>query len=117
MRRFILFLLLVLTLLASPYDQGKKLYFSKGCNGCHGVNAKGLAQYPSLAYRPKPFLTYKLERFRKKIGDTQQSQLMIPFAQQLTNKEINTLTTFLSTYHEEESRGKNENTVQGDGGS
>ncbi|MDP1784034.1 MAG: c-type cytochrome [Sulfuricurvum sp.] len=99
------------------YDKGKKIYFSKGCNGCHGVNAKGLGEYPGLAYRPKSFLTYKLQRYRTKIADTQQAQLMIPFAQGLSDAQIQTITTFLSEYHEEASHDKNENTSRGDGGS
>nr|WP_298692328.1 c-type cytochrome [uncultured Sulfuricurvum sp.] len=33
------------------YQQGKKLYFAKGCNGCHGVTAGGTNLYPALADR------------------------------------------------------------------
>lgn len=99
------------------YDEGKKLYFSKGCNGCHGVDAKGLAQYPGLAYRPKAFLNYKLQRYRKKIADTQQAQLMIPFAQELNDAQIQKLITFLSQYHEEENHQTTERNIKGDGGS
>lgn len=119
MRTFILLFASILPLIASNnlYEKGKKLYFSKGCNGCHGIDAKGLAQYPGLAYRPKAFLTYKLNRYRSKIGDTQQAQLMIPFAQGLSDGHIQSLTTFFSEYHEEASHGKSENSIKGDGGS
>lgn len=99
------------------YGEGKKVYFSKGCNGCHGVDAKGLAQYPGLAYRPKAFLNYKLQRYRKKIADTQQAQLMIPFAEHLTDTQIQMLITFLSDYHEEASHQTTEGRIKGDGGS
>lgn len=99
------------------YEAGKKLYFAKGCNGCHGTDAKGLAQYPGLAYRPKGFLNYKLQRYRKKIADTQQAQLMIPFAQNLTDAQIKLLIIFLSQYHEDVSHGTMERTIKGDGGS
>jgi cytochrome c553 len=99
------------------YNEGKKLYFAKGCNGCHGIDAKGLAQYPGLAYRPKAFLTYKLKRYRSKIADTQQAQMMIPFAQGLTDAQIEILTLFFTTYHENESHDKSANTSRGDGGS
>ncbi len=118
-RPFVLLLLCALELIASDrmYDEGKKLYFVKGCNGCHGVDAKGLAQYPGLAYRPKPFLTYKLQRYRKKIADTQQAQLMIPFAQELSDAQIQRLIVFFSEYQEEASHDKNTYTSKGDGGS
>ena len=99
----VLFFCTLLTLNASPstyYDQGKKLYFSKGCNGCHGVSAGGTNLYPALAFRRKAFLVYKLTRLRTKQGDTQLSQMMIPFAMGLSDIQIDALTTFLSDYHE-----------------
>ena len=98
----VLFFCTLLTLNASPsaYDQGKKLYFSKGCNGCHGVSAEGTNLYPPLAFRRKAFLVYKLTRLRAKQGDTQLSQMMIPFAMGLSDIQIDALTTFLSDYHE-----------------
>lgn len=99
------------------YNEGKKLYFAKGCNGCHGIDAKGLAQYPGLAYRPAGFLNYKMQRYRKKIADTQQAQLMIPFAEHLTDAQIKILIVFLSQYHEEASHGTTERSIKGDGGS
>lgn len=119
MRPFVWLLVCVIGLGASDrmYDEGKRIYFAKGCNGCHGVDAKGLAQYPGLAYRPKAFLTYKLQRYRNKIADTQQAQLMIPFAQDLKDGQIKALTVFFSDYHEEGSRDKSEHTSRGDGGS
>lgn len=99
------------------YDEGKKLYFAKGCNGCHGTDAKGLAQYPGLAYRPAKFLNYKLQRYRKKIADTQQAQLMIPFAKDLSDAQIKKLITFFSQYHEDEKHQTTEHSIKGDGGS
>ena len=118
-RPFIWLLLCAIGLMATDrfYDEGKKVYFAKGCNGCHGVDAKGLGQYPGLAYRPKAFLNYKLQRYRKKIADTQQAQLMIPFAEHLTDAQIQTLIIFLSNYHEEASHQTIERSIKGDGGS
>jgi len=102
MRTFVLLFASTIALFATPsaYEQGKKLYFSKGCNGCHGFSAGGSAQYPALAYRRKAFLVYKLTRLRAKQGDTQLSQIMIPFAIGLNDAQIDALTTFLSDYHE-----------------
>ncbi len=96
---------------------GKSLYFSKGCSGCHGISAGGTNQYPALAYRRKPFLISKLKAFRSKQGTNQQSQLMIPFAMGLSDKEIDLLTTFLSEYNEQKSTYKSDTTSRGDGGS
>ncbi|MGZ8547588.1 MAG: c-type cytochrome [Sulfuricurvum sp.] len=102
MRIFVLLFASTITLFATPsvYEQGKKLYFAKGCNGCHGFSAGGSTQYPALAYRRKAFLVYKLTRLRAKQGDTQLSQMMIPFAIGLSDAQIDLLTTFLSDYHE-----------------
>lgn len=99
------------------YLQGKKLYFAKGCNGCHGISATGTNEYPSLAYRRKPLLTYKLNEYRAKRGNSQQAELMIPFAMQLNDSQINALTTFLSEYHESKSTYKSDFSTRGDGGS
>jgi len=102
MRLLVLFLVTTTLLFCdiSLYDQGKKLYFSKGCNGCHGVSAGGANQYPPLAYRRKAFLLYKLKRLRAKQGDTQLASMMIPFAMTLSDVQMDALSTFLSEYHE-----------------
>lgn len=118
-RPFIWLLVCAISLMGSDrfYDEGKKLYFSKGCNGCHGTDAKGLGQYPGLAYRPVGFLNYKLQRYRKKIADTQQAQLMIPFAEHLTDTQIKMLITFFSQYREEFRHSTPVRSIKGDGGS
>ncbi|MDD5118052.1 MAG: c-type cytochrome [Sulfuricurvum sp.] len=102
MRKIILLIFPMIALMAAPsaYEQGKKLYFSKGCNGCHGVSATGSGQYPSLAYRRKNVLVDKLKRLRNKQGNTQLAQLMIPIAMTLNDKQIDEVATFLSEYHE-----------------
>lgn len=118
MLKFILFLLpFVLYAAADTYKIGKNLYFAKGCNGCHGISASGTNLYPALAYRRKPFLISKLKAYRAKQGTTQQSQLMIPFAMELSDTEIDALTTFLSEYHENKSNYKPDLSTRGDGGS
>ncbi|MDD3769692.1 MAG: cytochrome c [Sulfuricurvum sp.] len=99
------------------YTQGKKLYFSKGCNGCHGISAAGSAQYPALAYRRKAFLSHKLKEYRAKKGSTQLSQMMIPFAMGLSDREIDALTTFLGEYREGKSTYSPDMSNRGDGGS
>lgn len=101
----------------TPYDLGKKLYFSKGCNGCHGVSATGSGDFPSLAYRRKALLVSKLKRLRTKQGDTQLAQMMIPFALALTDTQIDALSTFLSEYHESKSTYVPDDSTTGGGSS
>ena len=117
MRFFVWYLLFTSVLLASPYEQGKKLYFAKGCNGCHGINASGTHQYPALAYRRKPFLSTKLKEYRAKKASTQLAQMMIPFALELKDSEIDELTTFLSEFNENKKSPTNKFSIKGDGGS
>ncbi len=120
MRFIVLFFLIFLPLYtATPlYEKGERLYFQKGCNGCHGIHAEGMTAYPALANRAKGFLTYKLKRFRDKISDNQQQEMMIPFATGLSDEEIDALTTFLHAFvnvTQEEYDSSYE--VWGDGGS
>lgn len=117
MRAFVLLFMSTTFLLASAYDQGKKLYFEKGCNGCHGISAGGSGQYPALAYRRKPFLIDKLKGYRSKQGTTQLSQMMIPFALGLSDVQIDALTTFFSQYNETSAPAKKDFSTKGDGGS
>lgn len=111
----------MIALMAAPsaYEQGKKLYFAKGCNGCHGISAAGTNIYPALAYRRKALLTSKLERLRSKQGNTQLASMMIPFAMGLSDSQIDAITTFLSEYHEQKSKINYEpdNSNTGDGSS
>ena len=102
----------------NDYTEGKNLYFSKGCNGCHGVKAEGMTNYPFLANRAKGFLTHKLKTYRKKEVTTQTAWLMVPFAEKLTDEEIDKLTTFLYEFKDEQNeRYDIEFTTEGDGGS
>ena len=100
------------------YRTGEGLYFEKGCNGCHGTKAEGMTGYPGLANRAKGFLAYKLRRFRDKISDNQQQEMMIPFAANLSDAEIEALTAFLSDYRDEQTeRYDSSYEPWGDGGS
>ena len=112
--------LLAVTLPAETtlYRTGESLYFEKGCNGCHGTKAEGMTGYPGLANRAKGFLAYKLERFRDKLSDSQQQEMMIPFAQNLSDADIKALSTFLSDFRDEQTEQYDSEYVPwGDGGS
>jgi len=120
LRLLLLFLLLFSLIYADDaYERGKSLYMQKGCYGCHGNKAEGMHRYPYLANRAKGYLTYKLKRFKAKISDNQQQEMMIPFATILSDKDIDDLTTFLSEYKEDElgERYDDSYEVYGDGGS
>ena len=120
MRIFILSFLTLTALIASSsdYELGKVLYFEKGCNGCHGTKAEGMNTYPPLANRAQGFLAYKLRRFRSEISDKQIQEMMIPFAINLSDKEIEQLALFLSQFVDEQTeRYDIEFTSEGDGGS
>ena len=100
------------------YEQGKTLYFEKGCNGCHGIKAEGMTDYPALANRAKGFLAFKLREFRSGRFQNQIAQLMIPFAKPLSDEDIDALTTFLHDFVDEQSERYNPDyETWGDGGS
>lgn len=100
------------------YQQGETLYFEKGCNGCHGTKAEGITTYPRLANRAKGYLTAKLKRFRSNLSDNQRQQMMIPFAQGLSDEEIDAITTFLSEFTDtQKERYEIDWSQAGDGGS
>ena len=121
MRFFLFFLSFFLFshLDADPYEQGKNLYKEKGCGGCHGVKLEGMHRYPYLANRQKGFLTYKLKRFRSRKADNQQQEMMIPFAMNLSDVEIENLTTYMYNYVEDKNVQSYDDSfeIHGDGGS
>ena len=121
MFRFLLVLLLIITLYGEDklYKNGERFYFSKGCSSCHGVDATGLHNYPSLAKRSKWDLKRRLFKLRKGVETSQQSSMMIPFAKNLSNQEINAITYFLEniTKNDNEESYDIEYESWGDGGS
>ncbi|MFA6196500.1 MAG: c-type cytochrome [Sulfurimonas sp.] len=102
----------------TPYEIGKVLYMEKECYSCHGNNAEGMHVYPKLSNRAKGFLSYKLKRFRDKISDNQQQEMMIAFAVGLSDADIDNLTTYLFDFVEEKNKIKYDDSNHlGDGGS
>ncbi len=119
--RFITIFFLITTFLSAktPYEEGKALYMGKGCFSCHGNKAEGLHRYPALANRAKGFLAYKLKRFRDKLSDNQQQEMMIAYAIDLSDKDIDNLTTFLYEYRDNDLAESYDDSFEthGDGGS
>jgi len=119
--RFILLLFLTFTSIfaQSAYEKGKNLYITKACYSCHGHKLEGMHRYPYLANRSKGYMTYKLKHFRSRKADTQQQEMMIDFALDLTDEDINNLTTYFSEYVDEINGERYDDSyeVYGDGGS
>ncbi|WP_324172851.1 c-type cytochrome [Sulfurimonas sp.] len=120
MRLIILTFLIFSSLLSSTsYEMGKKLYMQKACFSCHGIKAEGMHLYPRLANRAKGFLTYKLKKFRNKLSDNQQQEMMIAYAVGLSDEDIENLTTFMSNFVDDENQESYDDSyhTHGDGGS
>ena len=119
--RFISLVLVPLSLFcASPqYEDGKRLYKQNGCFGCHGQNLEGLHSYPYLANRAKGYMKYKLERFRAKLSDNQQQEMMIPFAVGLSDKDIENLAIYMNEFVPEDAKNRYDDSFKthGHGGS
>ena len=103
----------------TSYQKGKKIYREKGCYSCHGNNLEGVHRYPKLSNRAKGFLAYKLQRFRDKISDNQQQEMMIAFAIGLSDDDIDALTTYMHEFIEDRLKKRYDTSFQpeGDGGS
>ena len=106
MKLFIFGIYFILTshlLYASGSQQGRDLYFQKGCANCHGTNAEGSSYYPKLANKKKKYLIDKLENFKKGIADTQKQKIMFTFTQTLTQKEIRNIASYLTNFKKDNS--------------
>ncbi len=104
----------------NAYKKGEILYAQKGCNGCHGVYGEGLSSYPRIVHKPHYLLVKKLKFYRAKTGVMNQTaQIMIPFAENLSDSEINNLSVYLSKYKANEDAPRYELPYEtwGDGGS
>lgn len=114
-----LFLILSLSWADSSYERGKTLYMQKGCYSCHGTQAEGMHMYPRLANRAKGYLTYKLNKFKNKESDNQQQEMMIAFAVNLSEQDIDDLTTFFTDFVAEVNSESYDDSYEehGDGGS
>ena len=85
------------------YEAGRDLYYDKSCSNCHGTKAEGSGEVPKLANRPKSNLIKKLKEFQNGKSNTQRGQIMFSFARSLNQKDIDDISTYLSTLKKETS--------------
>ena len=64
-------------------------------------------------------MTYKLKHFRSGKADTQQQEMMITFAKDLSDEDIENITTYMYEYVEDEMAERYDDSfhAEGDGGS
>lgn len=82
---------------AAPVVNPGKLKYVAVCQGCHGRNGAGQGPFPKLAGVPAADLIGKLNDYRagKQVGP--QSSTMMPFAKPLSDAEIESIATYLTT--------------------
>ncbi|NPA64931.1 MAG: c-type cytochrome [Epsilonproteobacteria bacterium] len=99
MKRLILFLALALFA-----HEGEKLYSKYGCYGCHGIDAKGGNGFPPLANKPKGYLIDRLQKYRLGTITSNRSDMMKPYAKNLSDKEIETIADYLANLKSSDSK-------------
>jgi len=120
LRIILVFLVFLFSLEANtPYEKGKALYVKKACYSCHGHKLEGMNTFPYLANRAKGYMSYKLKRFRSKKADSQAQEMMITYSVNLSDEDIQDLTTFMQDYVDDESGERYDDSFEtyGDGGS
>ena len=67
------------------------------CKDCHGPRGQGQGRFPRLAGRPADELATLLRRYKSGHKSGNMSDTMRPFAQALTDKEIDQVAAYLAT--------------------
>ena len=103
MIRYLLFgsILLSTMVLAQDNEEGRHLYFQKGCNNCHGTNAEGSSYYPPLAHKKEAYLQEKLFAFQRGEASSQKAEVMFTFAKSLSKEQILQLSSFLANFQDQ----------------
>ncbi len=81
-------------------SNGSSLYFTMGCNNCHGIYGDGIGNVPKLNNKTAKTLNRRLHELQK--GETYSSSggVMISFAQSLNDDDIEKLSKYISTLKE-----------------
>lgn len=71
--------------------------FAMVCSKCHGPTGRGMASFPRLSDKTKSHLVKRLKQYRagEKVGPN--TPLMAPHATKLTDAEIESFATYIST--------------------
>lgn len=84
--------------MASPYEKGRSIYFQHGCANCHGTQAEGSGIYPKLALKRKILIINRLDDFKNGKATSQTAEMMFSFANELSKKDIENVSIFLSNF-------------------
>ena len=76
-------------------SEGNNLYTKYGCYGCHGIDAKGVGDYPKLANLPTSYIEKKLLEYKNGKVNSNRANIMKPFAKKLSKKDIEILAKYL----------------------
>jgi len=119
MQTFFFFFLLSFMPLFANDTAMEELYMKNGCNSCHGIYAEGIGATPRLQGKKKEVLIRRLNDLKKGKTRTAFGTIMISFAKTLTDEQIETMASYLSTLKTEqtEERYDPEYDPAGDGGS
>ncbi|MCB4744807.1 MAG: c-type cytochrome [Sulfurovum sp.] len=101
MRNIYLPLMLASLLSYATDDPMKILYMKSGCSACHGLYAEGIGATPRLQGKPKDLLKERLQNLKKGKTRSAFGTVMVSFAQELSNKQIEQMTTWLSRLKKE----------------
>jgi len=88
----------------ASYNRGESIFFTKGCNSCHGPDAEGSTSYPRLANKKQSYLKKRIAFFKAGKGSSVSENMMSQFVQRLSPKELEDLTNFLSNHKERKTK-------------
>ena len=81
----------------SGSTNGETLYVEKGCVACHGNNGiNPVSPYPIVGGHPKEYISDQLKVLRSGERGGAKTALMKPYADKLTDEEIDSLADYLS---------------------
>lgn len=71
--------------------------FNSVCKDCHGPDGQGMGRFPKLAGRPADQLAARLRQYKSGHKSENMSDTMRPFAQALSEPEIDQVAAWLAT--------------------
>lgn len=79
-------------------NEGAELFLDHGCNGCHGAGGlKPISpDYPVIGGQKKDYLVLQLKNIRDDVRTNGRSRLMISYARELTNAQVETIAVYLA---------------------